>query len=99
MKWKNKLKTVLAENEETKNSGFCLETALTKTDETQLNVVSSVFVSGQLRDIPEKTKNTEVLPNCSNCDLEMNLIENNTLWFCPLGCESRSVDWKKDTTF
>lgn len=36
MKWKNKLKTVLAETAETKNSAICLEMSLTKADETQL---------------------------------------------------------------
>lgn len=30
-------------------------------------------------------------PSCSNCDLQMNLIENGKLWFCPLGCESRNA--------
>jgi len=30
-------------------------------------------------------------PKCSNCDLEMNLIENGETLFCPLGCESRKV--------
>lgn len=89
MKWKNKLKTVLAENAETKNSGICLEKALTKTDKTQLDVVSSVFVSGQLRDFSEKTQKIVFLPNCSNCDLPMNFIQNDNLFFCPLGCESQ----------
>ncbi len=28
-------------------------------------------------------------PKCSNCTLAMELIENGTLWFCPLGCESK----------
>ncbi len=92
MKWKNKLKTVLVETTENKKTEICLEKALTKADKTHFDVVSSVFVSGQLRQIPEKTENTDDLPKCSNCDLEMNLIENNTLWFCPLGCESRKVD-------
>jgi hypothetical protein len=30
-------------------------------------------------------------PKCEHCDLEMNLIENGKLWFCPLGCESKKV--------
>lgn len=30
-------------------------------------------------------------PNCSNCNLEMILIENSSLWFCAMGCESRKV--------
>ena len=90
MKWKNKLKMVLAKTTETKNSGICLEKALTKADKTHLDVVSSGFVSGQLRHISENSQNIGILPRCSNCDLEMNLIENRTVWFCPLGCESRN---------
>lgn len=93
--WKNKLKEVLKKDEFSEMSA---KTALTKTDKTKLNVVSSVFVSGQLRHIPEKNEPTRKFPNCSNCALEMNLIESNTLWFCPLGCESRSTkkEIKKD---
>lgn len=93
--WKNKLKEVLKKDE---FSEISAKTPLTKTDKTQMDVVSSVFVSGQLGHISEKTKNIEVVPQCSNCGLEMNLIENNTLWFCPLGCESRSItnEIKKD---
>ncbi len=92
MKWKNRLKTVLAGTPKTGKKEKCLEMALTKTDKTSSVVVSSVFVSGQLRHFSEKTKNIEILPKCSNCDLEMNLIENNTLWFCPLGCEKQNVN-------
>jgi hypothetical protein len=33
----------------------------------------------------------EDLPKCSNCGLEMNLIENGKTWFCPFGCESRNA--------
>ncbi len=91
MKWKNRLKTILAESAQTKKTEICLEKALTKADKTQFEVVSSVFVSDQLRHMPEKTKNSRVSPNCSNCDLEMDLIETNSLWFCPLGCESRTT--------
>lgn len=32
----------------------------------------------------EKAQNQP--PKCADCELEMNLIENGTLWFCPLGC-------------
>lgn len=88
MKWKNKLKTVLAEN---KKNEIYPKKELTKADETQLDLVSSAFVSGQLRHISEKSRINKPFPKCSNCDLEMNLIENNTLWFCPLGCESRKA--------
>jgi len=28
-------------------------------------------------------------PHCSNCDLPMRIIDAGSLWFCPLGCESR----------
>ena len=96
MKWKNKLKTVLAETSETKNSGICLEKALTKTDKTPMNIVSSVFVSGQLRDNSEKKQNIEVLPNCSNCDLQMIFTQNDDLFFCPLGCESQVANAEKE---
>ncbi len=45
--------------------------------ESNTKVTSSVIIS--------------IKPQCSNCDLEMKLIENNTLWFCPMGCESKKV--------
>ncbi len=32
-----------------------------------------------------------IAPNCRNCSLEMNLINDGTLWFCPFGCESRAL--------
>lgn len=91
MKWKNKLKSVLSQAAESKNSVMCLEKAMTKTDKTHTGLVSSVFVSGHLRDIPEKTITEEIPPECSNCGLQMNLIENETLWFCPLGCTKRNT--------
>lgn len=28
-------------------------------------------------------------PKCGNCTLPMRLIENDKLWFCPVGCESK----------
>lgn len=91
MKWKNKLKTVLSETAQLEKTEICLEKALTKADKTLTNVVSSVFVSGQLRHIPEKLINIELTPKCSNCDLEMIFIGNENIWFCPLGCESREA--------
>lgn len=91
MKWNNRLKEILAKKAKTEKTEECLEKALTKTDKTPVLIVSSVFVSDKLRHFPEKTKNIEVLPNCSKCDLEMMLIENNTLWFCPFGCESQKI--------
>lgn len=36
---------------------------------------------------PENPEN----PECENCGLEMILVENNTLWFCQMGCGSRKV--------
>lgn len=27
--------------------------------------------------------------HCSNCALPMRIIDNGSLWFCPLGCQSR----------
>lgn len=30
-----------------------------------------------------------VSPKCSKCCLPMKLIDNNRLWFCPFGCESK----------
>ncbi len=92
MKWKNKLKMILAETTRNKKTEICLENALTKTDETQFEVVSSVFVSDELAQFPENSIESENALICSNCGLEMNLIENNTLWFCPLGCESRKIN-------
>ena len=92
MKWKNKLKMFLAETAKPEKTEKYLKKALTITDNTHSDVVSSVIVSGKLRDFSEKTSKTTFSPNCSNCGLEMNLIENNTLWFCPLGCEKRNVN-------
>lgn len=86
--WKHKLKEALKKEEFSEMSA---KPALTKTDNTNTNVVSSVFVSGQLGHISEKNRNTKLFPKCSNCNLEMKLIENNTLWFCSMGCESRKV--------
>ena len=91
MYWKNKLKAVLAKQAKTEKTEICLEKTLTKADKTSLDLVSSAFVSSEFRHIPEISPKSKILPNCSNCDLEMNLIENNTLWFCPLGCESRKA--------
>ena len=39
-----------------------------------------------------KFLSNEAAPKCSNCDLEMKLIENKTLWFCPLGCTKKLKD-------
>ena len=89
MKWKNRLKTILANAAETEKNGKCLETTLTKADKTQSKVVSSVFVSGELANFSKKTEKLETLPICSNCALEMIFIENEKIWFCPIGCEKR----------
>jgi hypothetical protein len=38
-----------------------------------------------------KSSLIEVLsPKCSECKYPMTLINSGTLWFCPMGCESRS---------
>ncbi len=92
MKWKNKLKMFLAETAEGEKTDIYPKKALTITDKTHLDVVSSVIVSAELAYFPKNSKKIGNSPNCSNCDLEMNLIENNTLWFCPLGCEKRNVN-------
>jgi len=40
-----------------------------------------------------KAQIIEALSNhCSNCNLQMNLIDDGNLWFCPLGCESREAN-------
>ncbi len=89
MKWKSKLKKVLAETAKPKKTEIYLKNALTKTDKTSLNLVSSVFVSDKLRHFSKKMQNMRLLPNCSNCDLQMIFIQNENIWFCPLGCESK----------
>jgi len=33
----------------------------------------------------------QLSPKCSNCTLQMQLINGGTLWFCPFGCQSRKV--------
>ncbi len=30
--------------------------------------------------------------HCSNCDLQMQLIDDGNLWFCPFGCESHEAN-------
>ena len=86
--WKNKLKAVLGKDD---FSEVSTKTQLTKTDKTKSVVVSSAFVSGQLRDTSEKIENIKFSPICSNCGLELKLIENGTIWFCPMGCEKRKT--------
>ncbi len=40
-----------------------------------------------------KAQIIEALSNhCSNCNLQMQLIDGSNLWFCPLGCESREAN-------
>lgn len=92
MKWKNKLKMFLAETADGDKTEKYLKKELTITDKTQSDIVSSVIVSSELAHFPENYRKSGSLPKCSNCDLEMTLIENNTLLFCPLGCESRKAD-------
>ncbi len=92
MKWKNKLKMFLAETAKGEKTEKYSKKALTITDKTQSDVVSSVIVSAELAYFPKNYRKIESSPKCSNCDLEMNLIENNTLWFCPLGCEKQNVN-------
>jgi len=91
MYWKNKLKAVLAKQAKTEKTEICLEKTLTKADKTSLESVSSVFVSSEFRHIPEISPKSKISPNCSNCDLEMIFVENENIWFCPLGCESRKA--------
>ena len=91
MKWKNKLKVFLVETAEGEKTGKYLKKPLTITDKTHSDVVSSVIVSAELAYFPENYRKNGSSPKCSNCGLEMNLIENNTLWFCPLGCEKRNI--------
>lgn len=31
-------------------------------------------------------------PKCKSCASPMQLINNGSIWFCPLGCESRKAD-------
>jgi hypothetical protein len=83
MKWKNRLKTVLAEAAKTE---ICLEKALTKADKTQPNLVLSAFVSERLGQTSEKSKDIGVLPECSNCGLKLEIWENKL--FCAMGCKN-----------
>ena len=39
---------------------------------------------------PTKTAN-DLPPNCENCELEMILVDNGTLWFCPFACSKIPV--------
>lgn len=86
MKWKNRLKTVLAKAAQNEKTEIYLEKTLTKTDKTQADSVSSVFVSEQLRQTSEKMKNIGVLPECSNCALKLEIWENKL--FCAMGCKN-----------
>jgi hypothetical protein len=88
--WKNKLKAVLEKNA---FSEVSTNSPLTKADKSPLNLVLSAFVSVNLADTSENFKKSKTSsPLCSNCNLPLNLIENGTLWFCPLGCESRKAE-------
>lgn len=60
------------------------------TDNTGLRIVGTA-TKKQLEFIRIwKRQIIEILcPNCSNCGLEMNVIETGKLWFCALGCETR----------
>lgn len=62
---------------------------------------NSIFVKGSA---PAKCRESlrilkpEILnvlsPACSKCSLRLELIFDNTLWFCPFGCESRQINEK-----
>lgn len=87
--WKSRLKTVLADK---KNLEVSTNSILPKTDETKSDLLLSVFDSVNLVDTSKTFEKKRTLPRCSNCNLEMILIENSALWFCPFGCESRKAE-------
>ncbi len=100
MYWKNKLKAVLAKQAKTQKTEMCLEKTLTKADKTSLYLVSSVFVSGQLRHISENSElsddimeqnrvaNTKEFYNCPNCVAQIPMVED----VCPT-CGKRAFDF------
>lgn len=84
MKWKNKLKAVLASGNGNTNFGMSAKTTLTETDKTQTRSVSSVFVSGQLEHIPEK--HTQSTANesqetyaCPYCSAQIEMAKNDCI--------------------
>ena len=60
---------------------------------------NSLHVKGELTSAQKETVRlwkqnliNALLPKCVNCTLPMRLIENNTLWLCPFGCQSLEVE-------
>ena len=107
MKWKNKLKMLLAKTAEMEKTEIYPKTALTNTDKIKTDLVSSatdlvssVFVSGQLRhisknselsdDIMEQNRvaNTKEFYNCPNCVAQIPMVED----VCPT-CGKRAFDF------
>jgi hypothetical protein len=66
MKWNNRLKAVLTQTSEIGFSEESLETSLTKTDKTPLNLVSSAFVSGEFRQSSENITNSHTRETQTN---------------------------------
>ncbi len=100
MKWKNKLKILLAKTAEMEKTEIYPKTALTNTDKIKTDLVSSVFVSGQLRHISENSElsddimeqnrvaNTKEFYNCPNCVAQIPMVED----VCPT-CDKRAFDF------
>lgn len=67
--------------------------SLSVTDNSKLHIVGTAKPAQlQLIRIWKRHIIEALSPKCSNCTLAMQIIDNGTLWFCPLGCESQKKD-------
>jgi hypothetical protein len=74
---------------ELQSSGLSL--ALTRKSTLRITGTATAAQIGACRTF--KAQIIEALsPHCSNCDLQMQLIDGGNVWFCPLGCESREAN-------
>lgn len=88
------MKNYYAEFLQKKNSENIQESEVSKVSKGQIQTEKQAFDTFDTALSSVNQKNficKKDAPNCSNCGLEMSLIENGKLWFCPLGCESRKV--------
>ncbi|MCA1623168.1 MAG: hypothetical protein LC768_03505 [Acidobacteria bacterium] len=80
----------MTETEQPINLDSFFERAFSRT-ETRAETAESVQQK-QSEEPAQQSNKIIASPKCSNCGLEMNLIEDGTLWFCPFGCESLEVE-------
>jgi tRNA G26 N,N-dimethylase Trm1 len=83
-----------AEYLQIKNSANTSDRAVSKVSKGQIKEekhTSDTFDTALPSEHQKITASEKIIKKCSNCGLEMNLIENDKIWFCPLGCETYPV--------